>query len=150
MRVTSLIDEARCYQALPITAKTIGHRTQDGTLNCRNEVSSSPNQNCAEREGERNCGNMERAKGFELSALTLARLLTALQVAGTRHHAASTFSRISRNPLPRLEPRRPSDGQLTSMTWIAETARRLSGSVAGGLINPRTLPHSKAAGFGQT
>src|SRR5207253_10799891 len=65
MRVTSLMDEARCYQALPITAKTIGYRTQDGTLNCRNEVSSSPDQNCAKREGERNCGNMERAKGFE-------------------------------------------------------------------------------------
>src|SRR5205814_6369199 len=44
MRVTSLIDEARCYQALPITAKTIGHRTQDGTLNSRNEVPSSPDQ----------------------------------------------------------------------------------------------------------
>src|SRR5437867_11019922 len=65
MRVTSLMDEARCYQALPITAKTIGHRTQDGTLDCRNEVSSSPDQNCAKREGERNCGNMERAKGSE-------------------------------------------------------------------------------------
>src|SRR6266853_2086434 len=47
MRVTSLMNEARCYQALPITAKTIGHRTQDGTLDCRNEVSSSPDQNCA-------------------------------------------------------------------------------------------------------
>src|SRR2546428_5005601 len=38
MRVTSLMDEARCYEALPITAKTIGHRTQDGqdgTLDCR-------------------------------------------------------------------------------------------------------------------
>src|SRR6266571_4900058 len=26
MRVTSLMDEARCYQALPVTAKTIGHQ----------------------------------------------------------------------------------------------------------------------------
>src|SRR6266481_7976049 len=26
MRVTSLMDEARCYQALPITAKAIGHQ----------------------------------------------------------------------------------------------------------------------------
>src|SRR6266568_658779 len=67
MRVTSLMDEARCYQALPITAKTFGHCTQDGTLDCRNEISSSPGLNCAKREGERNCGNMERAKGFEPS-----------------------------------------------------------------------------------
>src|ERR1051325_5461280 len=35
MRVTSLMDEARCYEALPITAKTIGHRTKDGTLDGR-------------------------------------------------------------------------------------------------------------------
>jgi len=30
MRVTSLMDEAKSYQALPLTAKTIGRRTQDG------------------------------------------------------------------------------------------------------------------------
>src|ERR1043165_3713224 len=30
----------------PLQAKAIGYRTQDGTLDCRNEVSSSPNQNC--------------------------------------------------------------------------------------------------------
>src|SRR5213078_2697454 len=29
MRVTSLMDEARSYHALPITAKTIGHRTRN-------------------------------------------------------------------------------------------------------------------------
>src|ERR1041385_5130869 len=32
MRVTSLMDEARCYPALPIKAKTIGHRNEEGTL----------------------------------------------------------------------------------------------------------------------
>src|SRR5689334_2744855 len=32
IRVTSLMDEVRCYEALPIAAKTIGHRSQEDRM----------------------------------------------------------------------------------------------------------------------
>src|ERR1051326_4809543 len=42
MRVTSLMDEARCYQALPITSKTIGHKVRGLSLSiCRTGASHS-------------------------------------------------------------------------------------------------------------
>src|SRR5260221_7448019 len=43
MRVTSFMDEARCYEALPITAKTIGHRTQDSMWHSAARLLVQPN-----------------------------------------------------------------------------------------------------------
>src|SRR5438105_11686363 len=53
MRVTSLIDEARCYQALPITAKSIGHRPgwksklpERGSFFTGSKLRSEPRSTC--------------------------------------------------------------------------------------------------------
>ena len=41
--MTSLMDEARCYEALPITAKTIGQRTQDSMWHSAARLLLQPN-----------------------------------------------------------------------------------------------------------
>src|SRR6266849_1941642 len=43
MRVTSLMNEARCYEAWPITAKTIGQRTQDSMWHSAARLLLPPN-----------------------------------------------------------------------------------------------------------
>src|SRR6266478_6005304 len=68
MRVTSLMNEGKCYQALPVTAKTIGHQTP-GHCRARTRFLHSGQELCqnaewmrriAERWSERRDSNPQR------------------------------------------------------------------------------------------